>query len=143
VTINLQVTSGRARFRGVSAKPSHDTPRSDCPIANSLDVIGDRWTLVVIRDLMFSDKRRYNELLSSSEGITTNILAERLKRLERAGIVDKRAYQDNPPRYEYSLSAKGEDLRDVLIALVRWGGKHAPGSRVFPAKRLEAMKRRS
>ena len=77
---------------------------------------------------MFSSRKRYGELLDGPEGITTNILADRLKRLTAAGIVEKRAYQQRPTRYEYSLTDKGFDLFEVLQALIRWGGKHVPGS---------------
>ncbi|MEQ9324627.1 MAG: helix-turn-helix domain-containing protein [Polyangiaceae bacterium] len=114
-------------------------PRSNCPIANTLDLVGDRWTLVIVRDLMFSSRRRYNELLHGPEGITTNILAARLKRLEAAGIVNKSAYQDRPRRYEYALTDKGLDLYDTLCAVIRWGGKHAPGSARLTDETLSAM----
>jgi DNA-binding HxlR family transcriptional regulator len=113
--------------------------RSSCPIANSLDLIGDRWSLVIIRDLMFSSKSRYSELLAGAEGITTNILADRLKRLAAAGIVSKRAYQQRPRRYAYSLTDKGKDLFGVLSALIHWGGKHVKGSHRLSAARLSAM----
>lgn len=113
--------------------------RSDCPIASSLDLVGDRWSLVIIRDLMFSSKRRYGELLDGPERITTNILANRLDKLTAAGIVSKRAYQKRPPRYEYHLTAKGRDLFDVLRALIEWGGKHVPGAVRISNKRLDAM----
>lgn len=114
-------------------------PRSNCPIANALDLIGDRWTLVIVRDLMFSSRRRYGELLHGPEGITTNILADRLKRLEAVGILHKSAYQDRPPRYEYALTDKGLDLYDTLCAVIRWGGKHVPGSTVISDESLAAM----
>jgi DNA-binding HxlR family transcriptional regulator len=122
----------------VSNKPTAEH-RSTCPIANSLDVIGDRWTLVIIRDLMFSSRSRYGELLNGPEGITTNILADRLKRLERASVVQKRAYQQRPKRYEYSLTATGMDLYDVLCALIRWGGQHVVGSSIMSDEQLAAM----
>ncbi len=98
--------------------------RSTCPIAQSLDILGDRWTLLVIRDLMFVGKNQYGEFLSSPEKISTNILAERLKRLEQSGVIEKRPYQSNPPRYEYLLTQKGEDLRPLLIEVCKWGLKH-------------------
>ena len=81
--------------------------RSYCPITNSLDILGDKWTLLVIRDLVLG-KRRYREFMSSSERIASNILADRLKHLEASRIVTRRAYQKNPPRYEYVLTEKGE-----------------------------------
>ncbi len=73
------------------------TPRSPCPIANTLDILGDKWTLLVVRDLLFLGKRLYGEFMQSGEGIPTNILADRLKRLEETGLVTKEPYQSNPP----------------------------------------------
>jgi DNA-binding HxlR family transcriptional regulator len=113
--------------------------RSDCPIATSLELLGDRWSLVIVRDLMFSTKRRYNELLESPEGITTSILASRLKQLEADGIVQRTAYQERPTRYEYSLTEKGLDLFDVLAALIRWGGVHVPEATVIPEEGIAEM----
>lgn len=104
--------------------------RSFCPVACALDQLGDKWTLLIIRDLLLG-KRRYRELLASPEGIATNILADRLKKLEAAGIVLQQAYQQKPVRYEYVLTKKGEDLRPVLQALVKWGKTYYPGTRVF------------
>ena len=105
-----------------------DFLRSPCPVANTLDLIGDKWSLLVIRDLM-QGKQTYGELLDSPEGIPTNILADRLKRLEGAGIIARTAYQDRPVRYVYQLTKKGKDFSDILLALVRWGNKHIPGTR--------------
>src|SRR5918993_5680945 len=91
--------------------------RSRCPVACTLDVLGDKWTLLVVRDVM-RGKRRYAEFLDSPEGIPTNILAERLKRLATAGVITSRRYSQHPPRLEYELTAKGEDLRPVMRAMV-------------------------
>jgi DNA-binding HxlR family transcriptional regulator len=102
--------------------------RSPCPVANTLDLVGDKWSLLIIRDMRHG-KRTYGELADSPEGIPTNILADRLKRLEDAGIIESAAYQQRPVRYAYTLSAKGEDLGELLGALVRWGKKHIPGTR--------------
>jgi len=102
-------------------------PRSACPIANALDLLGDRWTLLVIRDLLFVGKRRFGEFLSSPEGIPTNILSDRLRRLEESGVVEKVPYQDRPARYEYQLTAKGRDLFPVLRSLIDWAARHLPG----------------
>jgi DNA-binding HxlR family transcriptional regulator len=102
--------------------------RSLCPVACSLDVIGDRWTLLVIRDL-FSGKHRYGEFLTSPEGIPTNILAERLKRLESAGLVASVQYSEHPPRFEYELTERGRGLLPVLDALADWGLEQFPGTR--------------
>src|SRR5690242_16040030 len=102
--------------------------RSVCPVACSLDVIGDRWTLLVIRDLL-AGKRRYSEFLTSPEHIPTNILAERLKRLENAGLVSVQQYSEHPPRFEYELTEAGRDLASVLDAVANWGLRQFPGTR--------------
>ena len=90
------------------------TPRSPCPIANTLDILGDKWTLLVVRDLLFLGKRLYGEFMQSGEGIPTNILADRLKRLEETGLVTKEPYQSNPIRHQYRLTRKGAELFPVL-----------------------------
>jgi DNA-binding HxlR family transcriptional regulator len=101
--------------------------RSACAIANSLDIVGDKWSLLVVRDLLHG-KRTYGELASSPERIPTNILADRLKRLEGAGIIVSTPYQQRPVRYAYTLTPKGSALGDVLLAFVRWGKQHIPGT---------------
>ena len=97
--------------------------RSGCPIASALDVLGDRWTLVVLRNI-FLGHRRYQAQLKGPERISTNILAERLALLEREGLVTKVAYQDAPPRYEYVLTQKGADTLPILQAMARWSQTH-------------------
>lgn len=104
--------------------------RSCCPITCSLDLLGDKWTLLIIRDLLLG-KKRYQEFLESPERIATNILADRLKRIETARLVVQQIYQQKPVRYEYVLTKKGEDLRPVLQALIKWGKIYYPGTRVF------------
>lgn len=106
--------------------------RSACPIASTLDLVGDKWSLLVIRDMLHG-KRTYGELLASPEGIPTNLLADRLKRLEDAGIIVSSVYQERPVRYAYALSEKGTAFGDVLLALVRWGKKHIPGTQTLKA----------
>jgi DNA-binding HxlR family transcriptional regulator len=101
--------------------------RSACAIANSLDIVGDKWSLLVVRDLLHG-KRTYGELVDSPERIPTNILADRLKRLEGAGIIVSTPYQERPVRYAYTLTPKGRALGDVLLAFVRWGKQHIPGT---------------
>lgn len=105
--------------------------RSGCPIATTLDCIGDAWSLVIIRD-MLTGKSRYKEFLDSPEGITTNILASRLARLEELGIIEKAPYQTNPVRHAYSLTSAGRGLTPVLQAICRWGNTHFPGTWVPP-----------
>lgn len=104
--------------------------RSRCAVANTLDIIGDKWSLLVVRDLLHG-KKTYGELLASPEGIPTNILADRLKRLENAGVIASTAYQERPVRYAYSLTPKGVELGEVLLAIVRWGKKHIPGTQTL------------
>jgi DNA-binding HxlR family transcriptional regulator len=101
--------------------------RSACAIANSLDIVGDKWSLLVVRDLLHG-KHTYGELVSSPERIPTNILADRLKRLEGAGIIVSTPYQQRPLRYAYTLTPKGSALGEVLLAFVRWGKQHIPGT---------------
>jgi DNA-binding HxlR family transcriptional regulator len=101
--------------------------RSRCAIANSLDIVGDKWSLLVVRDLLHG-KHTYGELADSREHIPTNILADRLKRLEAAGIVTSTPYQQRPVRYAYTLTPKGTALGDVLRAFVRWGEHYIPGT---------------
>ena len=104
--------------------------RSPCPIASTLDLVGDKWSLLVIRDMLHG-KRTYGEMLNSPEGIPTNILADRLKRLEDTGIIVSSVYQERPVRYAYALSKKGAALGDVLLALVQWGKRHIPGTKTL------------
>ncbi|HXC02609.1 MAG TPA: helix-turn-helix domain-containing protein [Opitutaceae bacterium] len=101
--------------------------RSPCPIGCSLDLLGDRWTLLIIRDL-FLGKSRYGEFAASPEEIPTNLLADRLARLEKAELIKSTPYQQNPPRHAYTLTRKGRDLEPVLAALVKWGKRHVPGT---------------
>lgn len=105
--------------------------RSSCPITNVLDLLGDKWTLLVIRDLVLG-KRRYQEFLSSPEEMASNILAERLTRLQASGLIRRRAYQRNPIRYEYVLTKKGKALEPILEAIVAWGQRQYPGTKRFP-----------
>lgn len=105
--------------------------RSGCPIATTLDCLGDSWTLVIVRD-MTTGKKRYGEFLESPEGITTNILASRLSRMEELGLITKSPYQTNPVRNEYHLTDAGHDLTPVLQAMCRWGNKHYPDTWVPP-----------
>jgi DNA-binding HxlR family transcriptional regulator len=104
--------------------------RSACAVANTLDIVGDKWSLLVVRDLL-QGKHTYGELADSLEGIPTNILAERLKRLQAAGIVTSTPYQEHPVRYSYALTRKGMALGDVLLAMVRWGKEHIPGTQAI------------
>jgi DNA-binding HxlR family transcriptional regulator len=94
-----------------------------CPIALTLDVIGERWTMLIIRDLYFG-RRRFNDLLASSPGMSTKILSERLKLLEQHGLVRREIYSEHPLRAEYYLTDKGMSLEPVLNAIGAWGGQN-------------------
>jgi DNA-binding HxlR family transcriptional regulator len=100
--------------------------RSLCPVASALDLFGDKWTLVVLRTI-FAGRSRYNELADIPERIATNILADRLERLERYGLVEKAPYQENPVRHRYSLTRAGADVLPILQALAAWSERHIPG----------------
>lgn len=95
-----------------------------CPVARSLDVLGDRWTLLVVRDLL-RGRGKFQEFTESLPGIAPNILSDRLKQLEEGGIVTRRFYSDHPPRAEYVLTEKGRQLDVVVGALAAWGARHA------------------
>ncbi len=96
---------------------------STCPIAKMLDMFGDKWTLLIVRDLILG-KKRYGEFAKSEEGIATNILADRLRRLEKFGIVVKTIYSNKPVRYQYQLTNKGKELQPVLESIAVWSNRH-------------------
>ena len=95
-----------------------------CPVARTLDIVGDRWTLLIVRDLLNEGPLKYAELQQSLAGIAPNVLSDRLKSLEAHGLVEREFYSDHPPRARYKLTKKGVDLRLVLTALVQWGNRH-------------------
>jgi len=95
-----------------------------CPIARTLEIIGERWTILILRDLVVEGPRKFQDLLVSLTGISPNTLSARLKTLEDGGIIERRFYEDHPPRAEYVLTEKGRDLRPVLRTLKDWGKKH-------------------
>jgi DNA-binding HxlR family transcriptional regulator len=103
----------------------HDYPGQVCSIAKSLEVIGERWSLLIVRDVM-GGNRRFGEL-QASLGIARNVLTARLQRLLDEDILERRAYSESPPRYEYFLTEKGLDLWPTLIALLGWGDRHSAG----------------
>lgn len=98
--------------------------RSECPLSCSLDIFGDKWSLLIIRDLMFENKCTYNDFLKSQEGIATNILASRLKELEENGIIEKSAHPDSKAKNLYRLTSKGIDLLPILIEVYIWSDKY-------------------
>lgn len=107
--------------------------RSTCSIARTLEVAGDKWTLLIVRDLLWHGKQTFQALQDSAEHIPSNILSERLKRLIEWGLVGRAAYQQNPVRYAYQLTDKGKSLEPVLLQIMAWGHRHLGGGRYDPA----------
>lgn len=103
----------------------HDYPGQACSLAKSLEVVGERWSLLIVRDVM-SGNRRFSGI-QASLGIARNVLSARLQRLVDEDILERRAYQESPPRHEYFLTEKGLDLWPALMALMHWGDRHTPG----------------
>lgn len=107
--------------------------RSTCSIARTLEIVGDKWTLLIVRDLMWHGKHTFQALQESAERIPTNILSERLKRLEKWGLVRREVYQQRPVRYAYQLTNEGKSLEPVLLQIMAWGHKRLGGGRYDPA----------
>lgn len=99
--------------------------RSTCPVSTSLDVLGDKWTLLILRDMVFAGKSSYGQFLQSAEKMATNVLADRLALLEAQGIVTKTVATDKKSKFTYRLTEKGVDIVPIIVELVRWGAKHA------------------
>lgn len=97
--------------------------RSDCPIASTLDLVGDRWTLLILRDMLFGSER-FSDFVGKAEGIRRNILTDRLRRMEEDGLIFRETYQTNPPRFRYRLTERGAKLLPVIQALAAWGADH-------------------
>lgn len=96
-----------------------------CPVARTLDIVGERWTMLILRDLVLRGPRRYQDLQESLAGIAPNTLSVRLKDMESHGLVERKLYNERPPRLEYHLTAKGRSLAPVLRALRDWGNRNA------------------
>jgi len=103
---------------------SDDKRPSGCPIAFGLETFGDKWTLIIIREMMFGGKKTYSDFLDADEAISTNILASRLKHLETEGIVVKRRDPEYFRSFLYELTPKGLDLAPILVEIIAWSGKH-------------------
>ncbi len=108
--------------------PHQSSRRSPCPISLWLDLLGDKWSLLIIRDLIFAHKKTYGEFLSSAENISTNILADRLKKLETEGFITKSVDPENKSKNIYCLSAKGLDLLPMLLEMISWTSKYIKGA---------------
>jgi DNA-binding HxlR family transcriptional regulator len=95
-----------------------------CPVAKALELVGDRWTLLIVRDLLNEGARRFQDFQQSLKGIAPAILSDRLKLMEEHGLVTRHFYSDHPPRAEYILTDKGKELGLVISALATWGSRH-------------------
>ena len=95
-----------------------------CPVARTIDIIGERWTMLILRDLLRAGPRKFQDFEASLGGISPKTLSARLKRLDEVGIVERRFYEQHPPRAEYLLTPKGRALGPVLKALFDWGRTH-------------------
>lgn len=113
-------------FRAILYGMNECTPRSDCPINYLLELVGDKWTLLIVRDILLNGKSSYGEFLASDEKIATNILASRLTSLESAGFITKNADPENKKKFIYSLTEKGLDLIPLYIEIILWSAKHSP-----------------
>jgi len=120
---------GAARPRNKARRAHDDNRRSVCPIACTLDLFGDKWTLLIVRDLL-SGKSHFKEFLASPEKIATNILAERLARLASNGLVERYPSSDIAGREAYRLTEKGRSLRGLMVQLKAWGLDHIDGTEV-------------
>ena len=110
-----------------------DNIRSGCPVSLGLDVFGDKWTLLVVRDLMFSGKRHFREIQGSAEGISSNILADRLKLLLAEGVITKTDDPGHKQKVRYSLTEKGVALLPILMQISRWSYQHRPVGEIYLA----------
>jgi len=108
------------------------TRRSDCPISNVLDHVGDKWSLLILRDLMFFDKNTYSELQNSVERMATNILSSRLERLEKDGLITKQTDAKDKRRKVYRVTRAGIDMLPILLEMIAWSCKHEPETNTYP-----------
>lgn len=115
--------------------PHSVSRRSDCPVATTLDILGDRWTLLIIRDIALFDRHKNKEFQHAGENIPTNILANRLKLLLEVGLIEKHLYQNNPARYEYFLTDAGKKLVPVIKSIALWASENIEGIEI-PHRKL-------
>ena len=118
--LSSSTIGGQVRMLG------RDYSNQVCSIAGALEVVGERWSLLIVRNV-FLGLRRFDEI-QSNLGIARNVLQTRLTRLLEQGVLEKRLYQEHPPRYEYRLTDKGLDLWPTVVALMQWGDRYAPSS---------------
>jgi DNA-binding HxlR family transcriptional regulator len=139
-TIAFAMPSRTSTLRPSQALKAKSFLRSDCPLSCALDVVGDKWTMLILRDLI-RGKSRYNELLGSDEGIPSNILAARLRHLVEAELVSAVPYQESPRRMEYRLTDAGRALTPVAVGLAQWAVQHIPGTREVPVEVVQRKAR--
>ncbi|HMB75064.1 MAG TPA: helix-turn-helix domain-containing protein [Kiloniellaceae bacterium] len=123
--------SGAAAKDNSPPREGHDF-RSSCSIARALDLLGDKWTLLIVRDLLWHGKHSFTALQGSAERMPTNILAQRLKKLMAWGLVRREAYQDKPVRYAYELTEAGKTLEPLLLQVMQWGHEQLRGGLYDP-----------
>ncbi|MBL4599994.1 MAG: helix-turn-helix transcriptional regulator [Rhizobiaceae bacterium] len=113
--------------------------QTGCPVTFGLDTFGDKWTLLIIREMMLKGMKTYSDFLAADEGISTNILADRLKHLENEGVIEKARDPENGRSFTYSLTEKGYDLAPILLEIVTWSGKHdhGPNARTSVLKKIQ------
>jgi DNA-binding HxlR family transcriptional regulator len=116
--------------------------RSGCSIARALEVFGDKWTMLVMRDLMWHGKHTFQALQDSEERVPTNLLSQRLKRLTKWGLVRREPYQKRPVRHKYYLTHEGKSLEPVLLQIMAWGHVHLGGGLYGPQQRKTVRKAR-
>ncbi len=119
--------------------PGGRQARSGCPVSISLEIFGDRWSLLIVRDMMIRGFRTFQQFQNSGEGIASNILAGRLERLQSAGIITAETDPDDARRINYRLTPKGIDLAPVLLELLIWGARHEPTA--APCALIERMEK--
>ncbi|GAB6262317.1 helix-turn-helix transcriptional regulator [Photobacterium sp. CCB-ST2H9] len=104
------------------------TRRSNCPISNVLDIVGDKWSLLILRDLIFFGKHSYSELQHSEERMATNILSSRLERLEKDGLITKQTDVNDKRKKRYALTQAGKDMLPILLEMIIWSSKYDPNT---------------
>ena len=128
----------RPRRHSPQARRAGTEHRSDCPISIALELVGDPWSLLVVRDAVYNGPRTFNDFLNAGEGVATNVLADRLQRLEAFDILSKHRDARDRRRFVYRLTAKGIDLAPVLVELALWSARHEKTA--APAATLRKMR---
>lgn len=113
--------------------------RSDCPISKVLDLVGDKWSLLILRDMLFFGKETYSDLQNSDEKMATNILSTRLEKLEQEGLISKRASEQDKRKKLYKLTEKGTDMLPILLDMIVWSAKYASDTEI-PVGLVEKLK---